>query len=140
MSCLATGSTGKPKGIAVEHCGVANVIAHEISKLEEAGVTAGSKTLNWMALNFDLSVCDFWAPVSMGCAVVVAPAEQLKDVERVAALCRQHSIASTTMVPSMAQVIISRRPKVLQHATRPKPLPTSSIWHPVHVLPATLML
>ena len=52
----------------------------------------------------DLSVLDFWCPVAMGCAVVVAPAEDLKDVGRVAALVQQHQIASTSIVPSMCQV------------------------------------
>jgi non-ribosomal peptide synthetase component E (peptide arylation enzyme) len=45
-------------------------------------------------------------PVAMGCAVVVAPSEQLKDVERVAALIQQHSIASTSIVPSMCQALL----------------------------------
>lgn len=46
------GSTGKPKGICVQHCGVANVIAHKLVELKHAGVVAGSAMLNWMALNF----------------------------------------------------------------------------------------
>jgi hypothetical protein len=58
--CIPAGSTGKPKGISVEHCGVSNVIAYEVSVLKDAGVAPGSKMLNWMALNFDLSVLDFW--------------------------------------------------------------------------------
>ena len=49
---LGPGSTGKPKGICVQHCGVANVIAHKLGELERAGITAGDKMLNWMALNF----------------------------------------------------------------------------------------
>jgi acyl-coenzyme A synthetase/AMP-(fatty) acid ligase len=49
---VASGSTGKPKGICVQHCGVANVIAHKLAELRQAGIAAGSKMLNWMALNF----------------------------------------------------------------------------------------
>ena len=36
----------------MQHCGVANVIAHKLGELERAGITAGDKMLNWMALNF----------------------------------------------------------------------------------------
>jgi hypothetical protein len=41
----------------VQHSGVANVIAHKLAELERAGIAAGDKMLNWMALNFgELSV------------------------------------------------------------------------------------
>jgi hypothetical protein len=36
----------------VQHCGVANVIAHKLAELKRAGIAAGDKMLNWMALNF----------------------------------------------------------------------------------------
>lgn len=52
IGCAIAGSTGKPKGICVQHCGVANVVAHKTAELKAAGVAAGSKMLNWMALNF----------------------------------------------------------------------------------------
>ena len=52
MAGADSGSTGKPKGICVQHCGVANVIAHKLAELEDAGIAAGDKMLNWMALNF----------------------------------------------------------------------------------------
>ena len=52
MTGADPGSTGKPKGICVQHCGVANVIAHKLAELERAGITAGDRMLNWMALNF----------------------------------------------------------------------------------------
>ena len=56
-SCPASGSTGKPKGICVQHCGVANVIAHKLAELKQAGIAAGDKMLNWMALNFGERSC-----------------------------------------------------------------------------------
>jgi non-ribosomal peptide synthetase component F len=54
----------------------------------------------------DVHVLDFWVGVAMGCSIVVAPSEQLKDVERMAALIQQHSIASTSFVPSMCQALL----------------------------------
>lgn len=85
------------------------MIAYETSVLRAAGVQPGDNVLQWMAVNFDLSVLDFWCPLAMGCAVVVAPAEEMKDVERVAALVQQHSIASISIVPSMCQVCANDR-------------------------------
>jgi non-ribosomal peptide synthetase component F len=97
--------------MVVVPAGVANVIAYETSVLRNAGVRPGDKVLQWMAVNFDLSVLDFWSPLAMGCSVVVAPAEEMKSVERVAALVQQHYIASISVVPSMCQV---RASEVLQ--------------------------
>ena len=36
----------------MQHCGVASVIAHKLAELRQAGIAAGDKMLNWMALNF----------------------------------------------------------------------------------------
>ena len=113
----------------MQHCGVANVIAHKVAELKQAGVAAGDRMLNWMALNFgqygiltkmkshelrphshrlhlhsqrawltsacllaDVHVLDFWVGLAAGCSIVMAPSQQLKDVEAVSALIQQHSI------------------------------------------------
>jgi acyl-CoA synthetase (AMP-forming)/AMP-acid ligase II len=158
---LFPGSTGKPKGICVQHCGVANVVAHKVAELKHAGIAAGNRMLNWMALNFgetnvsvhelcmrpmsflvqlcftrsttvalttlwhacvlaDVHVLDFWVGIAAGCSIVMAPSQQLKDVEAVAALIQQHSIASTSFVPSICQPLLE--------ACRGRPL-LSSLRH-----------
>jgi enterobactin synthetase component F len=83
---------------------VANVVAHISSVMQAAGVQPGDRVLQWIAMYFDMTVLDWWTPLALGCALVVAPAEEMKDVERVAALVQQHQIASISMVPSMCQV------------------------------------
>ena len=90
--------------IKLRTAGVANVVAHISSLMQAAGVQPGDRVLQWIAMYFDMTVLDFWTPLSLGCAIVVAPAEEMKDVERVAALVQQHQIASISMVPSMCQV------------------------------------
>ncbi len=57
-----------------------------------------------MAPFFDGSVLDLWLPLTMGCAAVFAPAEDMKNPVAVRDLLQQHSIASIMMVPSMFQV------------------------------------
>lgn len=57
-------------------------------------------------LRADVHVLDFWVGIAMSCAVVTAPSEQLKDVERVAALIQELGIASTSFVPSVCQALL----------------------------------
>lgn len=50
------------------------------------------------------AVLDIWLPMAMGCATVIAPSEQMKDVEAVRNLISRHSVTCMTTVPSMFQV------------------------------------
>ena len=83
---------------------MSNVMAHVPDLMRASGVAPGDRVLQWVAVNFVLSGCDLWCPLAMGCALVVAPAGEMKDVARVVALVQQHSIASVSIVPSMCQV------------------------------------
>jgi non-ribosomal peptide synthetase component F len=51
-----------------------------------------------------IAVLDIWLPLAMGCAVVIAPSEQMKDVEAVRNLIATHGITCMTTVPSLYQV------------------------------------
>ena len=53
-----------------------------------------------------MHVLDFWVGLAAGCSIVVAPAQQLKDVEAVSALIQQHSVVSTSFVPSVCQPLL----------------------------------
>ena len=102
--CVARRGKWMSDRILLWTAGVANVVAHISSVMQAAGVQPGDRVLQWIAMYFDMTVLDFWTPLSLGLAIVVAPAEEMKDVERVAALVQQHQIASISMVPSMCQV------------------------------------
>ena len=52
------------------------------------------------------TVLDIWLPLAMGCATVIAPAEQMKDVEAVRGLIARHGVTCMTTVPSMFQVLV----------------------------------
>ena len=54
----------------------------------------------------DVHVLDFWVGAAAGCSIIVAPSQQLKDVEAVAALIQQHSVVSTSFVPSICQPLL----------------------------------
>jgi non-ribosomal peptide synthetase component F len=54
----------------------------------------------------DVHVLDFWVGIAAGCSIVMAPSQQLKDVDAVAALIQQHSVVSTSFVPSICQPLL----------------------------------
>ncbi len=73
--------------------------------MEAAGLGSGRPVfLQMMSVFADLSVLDLWLPLAMGCATVIAPAEQMKDVDVVRGLIARHRVACMTTVPSMFQV------------------------------------
>lgn len=55
-------------------------------------------------IRLQCAVLDIWLPLAIGCATVVAPAEQMKDVEAVRNLIFSHHVTCMTTVPSMFQV------------------------------------
>ncbi len=73
--------------------------------MEAAGVGEGRPVfLQMMSVFADLSVLDLWLPLALGSPVVIATAEQMKDVEAVRSLIMRHRVACMTTVPSMFQV------------------------------------
>jgi non-ribosomal peptide synthetase component F len=54
----------------------------------------------------DVHVLDCLVGLAAGCSIIVAPSQQLKDVEAVAALIQQHSVVSTSFVPSICQPLL----------------------------------
>ena len=51
----------------------------------------------------DGSVMDIWLPLSMGCGIVVAPADDIKDPDTARALIAQHRVVFLMIVPSHFQ-------------------------------------
>ena len=63
----------------MQHCGVASVIAHKLVELERAGIAAGDKMLNWMALNFgELSTRGCTRALHLPCQQLNKPASHKK--------------------------------------------------------------
>ena len=46
---------------------------------------------------------DIWLPLSMGCGIVVAPADDIKDPDTARALVAQHRVVFLMIVPSHFQ-------------------------------------
>ena len=71
-----SGSSGRPKGVEVPHRAVANLLAH---MRREPGLTADGVVANVTTPAFDLSVPDWWLPLTTGARLVVVPAEAALD-------------------------------------------------------------
>ena len=50
---------------------------------------------------------DIWLPLTMGCGLVVAPSNDLKDPDTARALIKQHGVGFLCVVPSHFQVNLS---------------------------------
>ena len=57
-----------------------------------------------VSLIADASACDVWHPLTVGCGIVIASAEEMKDASRVCQLIAEHNIVYYVAVPSQLQV------------------------------------
>ncbi|MDQ6606641.1 MAG: amino acid adenylation domain-containing protein [Actinomycetota bacterium] len=71
-----SGSTGRPKGVEIAHRSVANLIAH---MRERPGLTDRDVVANLTTPAFDLSVPDWYLPLSTGARLVIVPREATLD-------------------------------------------------------------
>ena len=90
------------QGVEVCHGGVVNLLHYYRSAV--APLHAGSMFLQNMPFIFDGSIIDIYLPLSMGCGIVVAPADDVKDPDVARRLIEQHSVAFLIITPSQFQV------------------------------------
>ncbi|MCT2589640.1 amino acid adenylation domain-containing protein [Streptomyces sp. N2-109] len=98
-----SGSTGRPKGVRVESSSVANLLdaAGDFYKLTPDDVTLFS-----YSFTFDAAVLQIFAPLAYGARLVVAGAEERRDVGRLAQLADQHGTTVWDMVPAMLAQLV----------------------------------
>jgi amino acid adenylation domain-containing protein len=71
-----SGSTGQPKGVEVRHRSVANLIAH---MRDRPGIGPHDVLANLTTPAFDLSVPDWYLPLTTGARIVIIPREATLD-------------------------------------------------------------
>jgi amino acid adenylation domain-containing protein len=71
-----SGSTGQPKGVEVTHRSVANLIAH---MRRQPGLGSEDVVANLTTPAFDLSVPDWYLPLTAGARLVIVPREATLD-------------------------------------------------------------
>ncbi|MEE1742829.1 AMP-binding protein, partial [Streptomyces sp. JV184] len=71
-----SGSTGRPKGVVVAHEGVVNRLAW---MQEDYGLGASDRVLQKTPVGFDVSVWEFFWPLTAGATLVVARPDGHRD-------------------------------------------------------------
>ena len=90
------------QGVEVCHGGVTNLLHYYRTATTPLG--PGSMFFQTMPVIFDGSVMDIWLPLSMGCGIVVAPADDTKNPNIARQLIEQHHVVFLMITPSHFQV------------------------------------
>ncbi|MCL4185297.1 MAG: amino acid adenylation domain-containing protein, partial [Burkholderiaceae bacterium] len=98
-----SGSTGRPKGVMVPHRGVCN---HVFWLTERISLTAADRVLQKTSVSFDASVPEFFAPLSVGGAVILAGIEGEKDTGALVEAIRREGVTVFQSVPSALRVLL----------------------------------
>ena len=101
---FTSGSTGEPKGVEVSHRAAANTVEDLTERL---GLGPADRTLALSALDFDLSVFDLFAPLSVGGALVTVDEAGRKDAAAWTALVREQRVTVLNCVPSLLDMLLS---------------------------------
>ncbi|MFD5888138.1 amino acid adenylation domain-containing protein [Streptomyces sp. NPDC060334] len=98
-----SGSTGRPKGVVVPHEGVANRLRWG---QEEYRLTSVDRVLQKTPSSFDVSVWEFFWPLTTGATLVVAKPEGHRDPAYLSRLIREERITVAQFVPSMLDAFL----------------------------------
>ncbi|MFI8888481.1 MULTISPECIES: non-ribosomal peptide synthetase [unclassified Streptomyces] len=135
-----SGSTGVPKGVVIEHGPAVNTI---LDVNDELSLTADDRVLSLSALNFDLSVYDIFAPLSVGGAVVLPGPEDAREPANWLSLMAEGNVTVWNSVPALMAMVCEHLTS--SEDTDPSPDAPSSLravlmsgdWIPV-VLPVEI--
>ncbi|WNM31446.1 amino acid adenylation domain-containing protein [Streptomyces sp. Li-HN-5-11] len=101
---FTSGSTGRPKGVVVPHEGIVNRLVWMQSRY---GLAASDRVVQKTPFGFDVSVWEFFWPLSVGAGLVVARPEGHKDPEYLASLICEQGVTTAHFVPSMLEAFLA---------------------------------
>ncbi|WP_422395076.1 amino acid adenylation domain-containing protein [Nocardia vulneris] len=137
-----SGSTGAPKGVLGTHGGLVNRLTWYQKVLPwRAGEVVCAKT----ALSFGDSLAEILGPLSYGGTVVVADADQMRDVDALLTLIERYAVRRIVVVPSLLAAMLSD-PRVHRGAgcavwvSSGEPLPVAVADSFGALLPASVLL
>jgi amino acid adenylation domain-containing protein len=101
-----SGSTGRPKGVSVRHLSVVNLLTcaagyFPLGPHDTVGAVS--------TFAFDISVIDFWLPLTSGARVCVVPHHTVTDPRRLGQLIADTPIRLMHATPSLWQTLIDAR-------------------------------
>jgi amino acid adenylation domain-containing protein len=101
---FTSGSTGRPKGVVVSHAGIVNRL---VWMQERYGLGATDRVLQKTPFGFDVSVWEFFWPLTVGAGLVVARPGGHRDPTYIASLIQRESVSTVHFVPSMLDVFLA---------------------------------
>ena len=99
-----SGSTGRPKGAMNTHRGIENRI---MWMQDEYGLEPGECVLQKTPISFDVSVWEFFWPLTAGGRLMLARPGGHRDSEYLAGLIKEKNISTVHFVPSMLDIFIA---------------------------------
>ncbi|MFD7735538.1 amino acid adenylation domain-containing protein, partial [Kitasatospora phosalacinea] len=95
---FTSGSTGRPKGVLVTHRAIVNRLEW---MREMYAIGAADRVLQKTPAGFDVSVWEFFLPLTVGARVVLARPGSHRDPAQLAALAARAAVTTCHFVPSM---------------------------------------
>ncbi len=93
-----SGSTGRPKGVVVEHRGLAN----NLQWMQDTYPVGPDDVLLFRtSVRFDSVGLEIWFPLLHGAAVCVAPADVVRDPQRLVSFMAENSVTVAQFPPSL---------------------------------------
>jgi amino acid adenylation domain-containing protein/FkbM family methyltransferase len=99
-----SGSTGRPKGVVVSHRSAVNRIQW---MQDQYGLTATDRVLQKTPAIFDVSVWEFFWPLTTGATLVVAEPDAHRDPQALALAIQRERVTTVHFVPSMLALFLS---------------------------------
>ncbi|MEZ0492061.1 amino acid adenylation domain-containing protein [Kineococcus sp. TBRC 1896] len=101
---FTSGSTGEPKGVELPHRAPAATLDALSADL---GLGPGDRTLALADLEFDMSVFDLFAPLSVGAAAVLVSPERRRDGAALARTAVGHGATVVNCVPGLLDALLA---------------------------------
>ncbi|KAK3807010.1 MAG: Non-ribosomal peptide synthetase module [Benniella sp.] len=95
-----SGSTGRPKGVMIEHQGVVNFA---LARINDYGLDASSRMLQFSSLNFDLSVMEMFTAFYSGASLHLLEDRIRLDRQELWRYIEQNAITQAILPPAILQ-------------------------------------
>ncbi|PPK65377.1 non-ribosomal peptide synthetase [Actinokineospora auranticolor] len=99
-----SGSTGRPKGVVVPHSAIVNRLVWTQARF---GLGADDRVLQKTPASFDVSVWEFFWPLTVGATLVVAKADGHRDPAYLSEVIRDQRVTTVHFVPSMLRAFLA---------------------------------